>query len=225
MHIIQDHNDPHKQLDGHNHHHLNGHGDQNQKDHSSVYEDQDQEVDEDDYHSNRYEDQDQEVDEDDYHSSRYEGQEHEIGNHLDEDQPLGNQDDHNSDNDTLVEDDETDAEENNSHNSGEDTCISDSDLNRAPLYNGTDLTAIASVCLIMQFALSNNLTNKAIEDLLKLLNRLLPFPNHLPKSYYKLKKFFDQFSVPYNYSEVCTSCNKCKEDCHSQPMVQATGHL
>ena len=117
-----------------------------------------------------HKDQDQEVDEDDYHSSRYEDQEHEIGNHLDEDQLLGNQDDHNSDNDTLVEDDETDAEENNSHNSGEDTCISDSDLNRAPLYNGTDLTAIAAVCL------SNNLTNKAIEDLLKLLNHLLPFP-------------------------------------------------
>ena len=158
VHIIQDHNDPHKQLDGHNHHHLNGHEDQNQ-DHSRVYEDQDQEVDEDDYHSSRCEDQEQE-----------------IGNHLDEDQLLGNQDDHNSDNDNLVEDDETDAEENNSHNSGEDTCINDSELNREPLYNGTDLTAIASVCLIMQFALSNNLTNKAIEDLLKLLNHLLPFP-------------------------------------------------
>ena len=88
VHIIQDHNDPHKQLDGHNHHHLNGYEDQNQ-DHSSVYEDQDQEVDEDDYHSSRYEDQEQE-----------------IGNHLDEDQLLDNQDDHNSDNDNLVEDDE-----------------------------------------------------------------------------------------------------------------------
>ena len=105
------------------------------------------------------------------------------------------------------------------------TCINDSDLNREPLYNGADLTTIALVCLIMQFALSNNLTNKAIEDLLKLLNHLLPFPNHLPKSYYKLMKFFDQFSVPYSYSEVCTSCNKCKEDRYCQPIVQVTGHM
>lgn len=221
--IIQDQNDP-QQLDRDDHHHLNGYEDQDQEDHSSGYEDQYQEVDEDDYHSCRCENQDQEVDEDDHDSSGCEDQDQEVDedeNYLDEDQLLDNHDGHNSDDDedNLVEGDEIDVEEDNSHNSGKEACINDSYLNREPLYNGTDLTTIALVCLIMQFALSNNLTNKAIEDLLKLLN-------HLPTIYQKvITNFFDQFSVPYSYSEVCTSCNNCKEDCHCQPMVQATGHL
>ena len=67
-----------------------------------------------------------------------------------------------------------------------------------PLYNGTDLTTCAAICLIMQFALCNNLTNEAIEKLLKPLNLLLPSPNHLPKSYYKLKAFLSNFLSPTN---------------------------
>ena len=66
----------------------------------------------------------------------------------------------------------------------------------------------------MQFALCNNLTNEAIEKLLKLLKLLLPSPNHLPRSFYKLKAFFEQFSVPYRHLEVCKTCKDYTEQCH-----------
>jgi len=189
-------------------------------------EDNDQEADEDDDQETD-EDDDQEADEDnDQEANEDDDQETDE----DDDQEADEDDDQEADEDGDQEADEddhqeADEEEDSSHDSGKDTCINESDLNRKPLYNGTDLTTITSVCLIMQFALSNNLTNDAIENLLELLNLFLPFPNHLPKSYYKLKKFFDQFSVPYSKSEVCTACNNFKEDCNCQPPLQATGHL
>jgi len=52
-----------------------------------------------------------------------------------------------------------------------------SGLNRTLLYVGTDITIVVAMCLIMQFALSNNFTDEAISKLLKLLHLLLPCPN------------------------------------------------
>ena len=115
----------------------------------------------------------------------------------------------------------TSSEDDSNNNSNDDrrstgTSINLSGLNRTLLYVGTDITIVVAMCLIMQFALSNNLTDKAISKLLKLLHLLLPSPNHLPKSFYKFKKFFKQFSVSFSYSEVCTACSKCKEDCQCE---------
>jgi len=98
-------------------------------------------------------------------------------------------------------------------------------LHRKPLYDGTDITVTVALFLIMQFSLTSNLSNDATEKLLKLLHQLLPSPNHLPQSYYLYKKFFQQFSVPYNHSELCSTCRKCKEECHCGSKTQAIGHL
>ena len=56
-----------------------------------------------------------------------------------------------------------------------------------PLYCGSNISTCTSVCAIMQFALSHQLTDEAVEDLLQLLK--LPSPNNIPTSLYKLKSF------------------------------------
>jgi len=71
------------------------------------------------------------------------------------------------------------------HKMDDITIINDFNLDgyvRQPLYNGTDLTTCAAICSILQFALCNNLTNEAIEKLLKLLN-LFTSPNCLTRSF------------------------------------------
>ena len=131
-------------------------------------------------------------------------------------------------NDSSSRDDVNDSNSSDDDRSGKsctDTNINLSGLNRSPLYAGTDVTIAFAMCLIMQFALLNNLTNEAISKFLRLLDLLLPSPNHLPKSFYKFKKFFNHFSVPYTHSEVCTACSNCKEDCQCDSTAQGTGHL
>ena len=53
----------------------------------------------------------------------------------------------------------------------------------------------------------------------------LPFPNHLPKSFFKFKQYFEKFSVPYKHSEVCATCSNCKDECHCRVKGHAIGHL
>lgn len=128
-----------------------------------------------------------------------------------------------------------DDNENDEHGNNEDDDENDEDDNhtlmddftyggcfRQPLYNGTDLTVCAAVCLIMQFALCNNLTNEAIEKLLKLLKLLLLSPNHLPGSFYKFKAFFEQ---SYVHFEICKTCKDYTEQCHCQSAKPTTCHL
>ena len=92
-----------------------------------------------------------------------------------------------------------------------------------PLYCGSNISTCTSVCAIMQFALSHQLTDEAIEDLLQLLRLMLPSPNNIPTSLYKLKSFLRQFDVDYNHTQVCTNCNKINQDC---TCVHATvGHF
>lgn len=52
-------------------------------------------------------------------------------------------------------------------------------LNKTPLYGGTNLTITVAICLVMQFALSNNLPDEAINNLLKLLHLILPSSKEL----------------------------------------------
>ena len=120
------------------------------------------------------------------------------------------------------------SDEHSSDNDAEQWYDANFDLttfHRTSLYEGTDITITVAMCLIMQFVSSNNLSNDAIEKLLKLLNQLLPIPNHLPMSFYKFKKFFEQFSVPYKYSEGCATCSNCKDECDCGSKAQAIGHL
>ncbi len=83
-----------------------------------------------------------------------------------------------------------------------------------PLYPGADISVCAALCAIMQFCSSNKLSYTAIGELLKLLLLLCPFPNKLPTSFYKFKKFFQQFHMPYDHSTVCSVCQKSDENCH-----------
>ena len=158
------------------------------------------------------------------HRDNDSGSDEEFDSHTDRDSDCISDEDHeNNENQNY----DNEVEEESNHQSidyDDDVRIHGRNL-KQPLYNGTDLTTCAAVCLIMQFSLRYNLTNQAIEKLLKLLYVLLPSPNHLPKSYYKLKAFFKQFSVPYNHSEICTMCNNNTENCHCQFPSRTTGHL
>lgn len=83
-----------------------------------------------------------------------------------------------------------------------------------PVYSGSTLTVGAAVCAIMEFCIRNNLTYKAIDELLKLLQILCVSPNRLPKSVFILKKFFNHFnSTEYSHYEMCSNCKEKCEVC------------
>ncbi len=95
-----------------------------------------------------------------------------------------------------------------------------------PLYDNADVTICGAICAVMQFCTSNNLTYSAIEDLLKLLRIFCPSPNHLPKSLYSFKKFFEQFNPIHSHEQLCSECFKSKDKCSCVPLAtNATAHL
>ena len=130
-----------------------------------------------------------------------------------------------NDNEDYVNADNQSDEDNSSDDGTFMDDINFDEYIKQPVYNGTDLTPCAAICSVMQFALSNNFTNEAIEKLLKLFKLLLPTPNHLPSSLYKLKTFFSQFSVPFRHSKIYTTCSSNNEDCHCQLKGQISGNL
>ena len=76
-----------------------------------------------------------------------------------------------------------------------------------PLYPGSTTTACGAYCSIMHHAIENKLSYTAIDELLQLLRLLMPNPNNLPSSFYKLKKFFNLFGAEYQKSEYCAECH------------------
>ena len=104
-----------------------------------------------------------------------------------------------------------------------DPFVSDNDL-FSPLYPGAEITKCGALCAIMQFCTANKLSYTAIGELLKLLTILCPFPNLLPGSLYKFKKFFQQFNPIHDHRQICL---KCKEsDCLCANLsVNNTAHL
>ena len=72
-----------------------------------------------------------------------------------------------------------------------------------PLYEDAKITLCGAICAIMKYSTTNKLTYKAISDLLKLLDALLPTQNLLPKSFYKFRKFFQQFSLQHEHTTLC----------------------
>lgn len=82
-----------------------------------------------------------------------------------------------------------------------------------PLYPGAKITLCGAMCAVMQFSTSSKLSYTAISELLKLLELLLPSPNHLPSSIYA----FMQFNSVNEHKLVCTKCMKM--DC---PCEQST---
>ena len=188
----------------------------------------------DDNYDDRIEDDDNEnAQDDDNGTDQDEDDDHETGqrdaneniqddyNEIDQDED--EDDDHETGQDDDNENDEFGNNEDDNHTLMDDFTYDG--CFRQPLYNGTDLTVCAAICLIMQFALCNNLTNEGIEKLLKLLKLLLPSPNRLPRSFYKLKAFFEAFSVPYRDLAVCGTCEGYTEHCNCQVAKQTECHL
>ena len=94
-----------------------------------------------------------------------------------------------------------------------------------PLYPGARIRLLATFCIIMQFSLSNQLSYSAISQLLNLLGILLPVPHKLPKSFYKFKAFFSQFSSDIKHQKACSSCHLSEEKCSCSQNNKSLGHL
>ena len=82
-----------------------------------------------------------------------------------------------------------------------------------PLYAGSEITVCGAICAIMQFCTAYKLSYTAIGGLLRLLITLCPTPNRLPKSFYMLKKFFEQFQSNYDHSKYCITCENPLSHC------------
>lgn len=77
------------------------------------------------------------------------------------------------------------------------------------LYKNSNVTVAQYQCMILEYALTHNLSKKATNDMLKLISRVLPSPNNAVASVHKLdgvlSKFYDRKTIQkYSY---CTSCH------------------
>ena len=92
------------------------------------------------------------------------------------------------------------------------------------IYSESDISLCSANCAIMKFATSNNLTYSAINDLLTLLKFLCPKPNIIPSTIYKLKKFFNDHTIPYTSETYCTKCHQKECQCE-QPQSANISNL
>lgn len=78
-----------------------------------------------------------------------------------------------------------------------------------PLYNGSHVSTDLAVMTILQYYVDNNLSKQGLNNLLQLLDTLLPSPNNLPKSKYHLDKFINTYSPPVEHvrHNYCMACN------------------
>ncbi|XP_041939023.1 uncharacterized protein LOC121700235 [Alosa sapidissima] len=83
----------------------------------------------------------------------------------------------------------------------------------SPLHPGSEVTLAQCIVLILAFALRHSLPSKAIEDLLKLLNVILPPINILPHSLHIFKKCIQDPSDDIRVHLFCKCCgaNLAKE--------------
>ena len=81
-------------------------------------------------------------------------------------------------------------------------------VDNTALYQGARLTVFQSHLLIFQYAVRHSLTTKAFMELLQLLSLHVPQGARVPKSVYKLKRFFMQAfpeakCIPHPYCSCC----------------------
>ena len=76
-----------------------------------------------------------------------------------------------------------------------------------PLYFDSPTTVCGAYFSIMYFVGQNKLTYTLTGHLLDLMQLLLPSPNKLPTSFYKFKKFFQQFGSNYEKKDYCVNCD------------------
>ena len=97
-----------------------------------------------------------------------------------------------------------------------------------PLYYNSKISVLESHLLVFQYAISHGLSKRAFDELLQLIEVLLP-PSKLSKSVYKLKKFFvevfpDVRTVVYKYCGMChkrktngsVGCALCPSNCSEE---------
>ena len=77
-----------------------------------------------------------------------------------------------------------------------------------PLYPGAPLSKEASWLSIYQYAVSNRLTDTAIQQLLELIKMHIPSSDHCPPSLYKLKKKLGRV----NGITTLKFCSNCKKE-------------
>ena len=121
------------------------------------------------------------------------------------DNPLSDSSD--SDLGTMMRDDTSSEETFSNGNNG----VFDEELFN-PLYSGSTTTTCGAYYATMHFAIENKLPYTAINNLLQLLKLLCPQPSNLPKSFYKLKKFFKAFGASYETKEYCVTCQSSGAD-------------
>ena len=74
------------------------------------------------------------------------------------------------------------------------------------LHKDSQISADASWCFIMEFALSNHLTYKSISSLIDLIEIHCPKPNKCPSSLYKLKSYFSALLKDPEKFTFCCNC-------------------
>ena len=95
-----------------------------------------------------------------------------------------------------------------------------------PLYQGANISICGAYCSIMKYAISSKLSYTAIGSLFMLLQLICPRPNHLPTSFYKLKKFFQGYQNDFEKKRVCPHCEQVLEKGESCPSSHGkSGHI
>ncbi len=75
-----------------------------------------------------------------------------------------------------------------------------------PIYPGSNLTICGAYFSIMHFCHKNKLTFTATDNLLELITLFCPDNNKIPSSFYKFRKFFQQFSGAHEKQSYCFEC-------------------
>ena len=78
-----------------------------------------------------------------------------------------------------------------------------------PLYPGATVSAFNAHLMLLQVALKHSLTKVALSELLGLLRCLLPSGNHIPTSFYIIKKYFEHHCPSVAKLKSMSYCGRC----------------
>ena len=81
-----------------------------------------------------------------------------------------------------------------------------------PLYLGSKIIVCGAYCAIMDFKKKCRVPFATILSLLQLLQLVCPAGNKLPRSIYRIKKFFGQLGVKQTKTLYCSTCHEGIED-------------
>lgn len=76
-----------------------------------------------------------------------------------------------------------------------------------PLYSGSTHTKMSATLMLFKAKARHSLSDKAFDDVLKIVHELLPLNNILPDGFYSSKKLFNAFDLGYE------KIHACENDC------------